>query len=241
VDVALGRCGEILEEAAGDRTQEAILSIWVAILEAMRGNFERARALCAESRATLEELGQKLRAVALQGYVATVELLAGDLVAAESLFRSALETLQPLGERPNVRLIAARLADVLVQLDRPDEAARLVGLSRETAPPDDVGTHVRWRIALASVHARRGEYSDAETLAGEAVAIADRTDWLNLRGDAQICLAGSLAAAGKHDESRRAARAAARLYEAKGNLVSARRAQTAAGLTPAVAAAERAP
>jgi len=241
VEVALGRCSDILEEAAGDRTQVAILSIWVAILEAMRGDFERARALCAESRATLEELGQKLRAVALQGYVATVELLAGDLVAAESLFSSALETLQPLGERPNVRLIAARLADVLAQLDRPQEAERLVRLSRETAPPDDVGTQVRWRIALASVRARRGEYADAEALAGEAVAIADQTDWLTMRGDAQMCLAATLAASGKDNESAFAAHAAARLYEAKGNLVSTRRAQTAAGLTPVVAAADRAP
>jgi class 3 adenylate cyclase/tetratricopeptide (TPR) repeat protein len=240
VDVALGRCSDILEEAAGDRTQEAILLIWVAILEAMRGDFERARALCGESRAILEELGQKLRAVAVQGYVATVELLAGDLVAAESLFSSALETLQPLGERPNVRLIAARLADVLAQLDRPEEAERLVLLSRETAPPDDVGTHVRWRIALANVLVRRGESADAEALAGEAVAIADQTDWLHMRGDAQMCLAATLAASGKDDESRVAARAAARLYEAKGNLISARRAQTAAGLTTAVAAADRA-
>jgi class 3 adenylate cyclase/tetratricopeptide (TPR) repeat protein len=241
VDVALGRCREIIEEAAGDRTQEAILSIWVAILEAMRGEFDRARARCAESRAILEELGQKLRAVALQGYVATVELLAGDLVAAESLFRSALDTLQPLGERPNVRLIAARLADVLVQLDRPDEAERLVALSRETVPPDDVGTRVRWRIALAGVLARRREYESAQAVAGEAVAIADQTDWPTLRGDARMCLAGTLAAAGKDDECRAAASAAARLYEAKGNLVSARRAQATAGLTTALAAADRAP
>jgi class 3 adenylate cyclase/tetratricopeptide (TPR) repeat protein len=241
VDVALGRCSDILEEAAGDRTQEALLSIWVAILEAMRGDFERARALCAESRAILEELGQKLRAVALQGYVAMIEVLAGDLVAAESLFRSALETLQPLGEQPNVRAIAARLADVLVQLDRLDEAERFAQLSRETAPSDDLHTHVRWRIALANVLARRAEYAGAEALAGEAVAIADRTDWLNLRGDAQICFASSLAAAGKHDESRAAARAATRLYKAKGNLVSARRAQAATGLTTPVAAGDRAP
>jgi class 3 adenylate cyclase/tetratricopeptide (TPR) repeat protein len=240
VDVALGRCGEILEEAAGDRTQVAILSIWVAILEAMRGEFGRARALCAESRATLEELGQKLRAVALEGYAATIEVLAGDLVAAEGLFRSALDMLQPLGERPNTRLIAARLADVLVQLDRADEAERLVQLSRETASPDDVGTHVRWRMALAGVLARRAEHPGAEALAREAVAIAEQTDWPTLRGDALLCLAASLATAGKSDDSRFAADAAARLYEAKGNVVSARRAQTAAGLTAAAAAAGRA-
>jgi class 3 adenylate cyclase/tetratricopeptide (TPR) repeat protein len=241
VDVALERCSEIVEEAAGDRIQVALLSIWVAILEAMRGDFERARFLCADSRAILEELGQKLRAVALQGYVATIELLAGDLVAAESLFSSALAALQPLGERPNVRLIAARLADVLTQLDRLEEAERLVSLSRQTAPPDDVGTHVRWRIALASVLSRRGDYVGAEALAGEAVAIADQTDWLDMRGDAQMCLGVILGAAGKAHESRAATDAAARLYEAKGNIVSAGQALAAAGLTAAPAAADRAP
>jgi ATP/maltotriose-dependent transcriptional regulator MalT len=238
VAVALGRCNEILEEAAGDRTQEAILSIWVAILEAMRGEFDRARAVCAESRAILEELGQKLRAVALQGYFATVELLAGDLVAAEGLFRTALGTLQSLGEQPNVRLIAARLADVLVQLDRPDEAEPLVRLSRETVPPDDVGTQVRWRIGLAGILTRRGDYGGAEAVAAEAVAIADRTDWLTLRGDAQMCLARALAAAGRDERSRAATSAAARLFDAKGALVSARRARAADGLNPTVAAAD---
>jgi tetratricopeptide (TPR) repeat protein len=240
VEVALERCGLILEEAAGDRTQEAILSIWVAILEAMRGEFERARALCAESRAMLEELGQKLRSGALQGYVATVELYAGDLVAAERLFRSALDTLQPLGEQPNVRNTAARLAQVLAQLDRPDEAERFVQLSRETAPPDDVLTQVRWRIAQANVLSRRDEYHGAEELAREAVALADETDWLNMRGDARISLAATLAAAGKSDESRLVRAAAAGLYEAKGNLVSARRAQALAGLTITALAADRA-
>jgi tetratricopeptide (TPR) repeat protein len=240
VEVALERCGLILEEAAGDRTQEAILSIWVAILEAMRGEFDRARALCAESRAMLEELGQKLRSGALQGYVATVELYAGDLVAAERLFRSALDTLQPLGEQPNVRNLAARLAQVLVQLDRPDEAERLVQLSRETAPPDDVLTQVRWRIAQANVLSRRDEYRGAEELAREAVALADQTDWLNMRGDARTSLAATLAAAGRPDESRLVRVDAAALYEAKGNLVSARRAQASAGLTITAFAADRA-
>jgi tetratricopeptide (TPR) repeat protein len=170
-----------------------------------------------------------------------IEVLAGDLVAAEGLFRSALETLQPLGERPNVRTIAARLADVLVQLDRTDEAERLAQLSRDTAPPDDVLTHVRWRIALASVLARQEDFSGAVALAGEAVALADETDWLSMCGDARMCLAVTLTAAGRNDESRAAALAAARLYEAKGNVVSARRAQAAAGVMTVEAAADRAP
>jgi tetratricopeptide (TPR) repeat protein len=241
VDVALRRCTEILEEAAGDRTQRAIVSIWVAILEAMHGEFERARSLCAESGAILEELGQKLRAVAAQGYVGTIELLAGDLVTAEGLFRSALEALEPLGERPNRRNIAARLAEVLAQLGRVDEAEHLAQLSRETAPPDDVATQVRWRIALATALARRTEHAGAEQLAREAISVAEETDWLNMRGDAQMCLAEILAAAGKDLEARVAAHDAARLYEAKGNLVSADRARAAGGLTAAASGADRRP
>jgi class 3 adenylate cyclase/tetratricopeptide (TPR) repeat protein len=228
VDVALRRCAAILEEAGGDRTQEAIVSTWIAMLEAMRGDFERARRLCAESRATLEELGQKLRAVALQGYVGTIELLAGDPVAAEALFRSALEALEPLGEQLNMRSTAARLAEVLGQLGREEEAEHFAELSRATAPRDDLVTQVRWRAALATVLARRGEHAGAEELAGEALSLAEETDWLNMRGDAQICLAGVLAAAGKEEEARVAAQAAARLYKTKGNLVSAVRAEAAA-------------
>jgi tetratricopeptide (TPR) repeat protein len=240
VDLARERCAGLLEEAAGDRTQQAILSIWVAILEAMAGDFDHARLLCAQSRAVLEELGQKLRAVALQGYAATIELLAGDLVAAEGLFRSALDTLEPLGERPNVRSIAARLGDVLVQLDRPDEAEELIHLSRDSAPADDVLTHVRWRVAHANLLAHRGDHAGAERLSREAIAIVDRTDWPSMRGDVRMCLAATLAAAGRLEESRSTARSAAELYEAKGNLVSARRAQILAGIRTEAAAAGRA-
>jgi class 3 adenylate cyclase/tetratricopeptide (TPR) repeat protein len=240
VDLARERCAGLLEEAAGDRTQQAILSIWVAILEAMAGDFDHARLLCAQSRAVLEELGQKLRAVALQGYAATIELLAGDLVAAEGLLRSALDTLEPLGERPNVRSIAARLGDVLVQLDRPDEAEELIHLSRDSAPADDVLTHVRWRVAHANLLAHRGDHAGAERLSREAIAIVDRTDWPSMRGDVRMCLAATLAAAGRLEESRSTARSAAELYEAKGNLVSARRAQILAGIRTEAAAAGRA-
>jgi class 3 adenylate cyclase/tetratricopeptide (TPR) repeat protein len=240
VDVAHERCSRLLEEAAGDRTQQAILSIWIAILEAMRGDFDHARQLCAQGRGVLEELGQKVRAGALQGYVATIELLAGDLVAAEALFRSALDTLQPLGEQPNVRSIAARLADVLVQLERPDEAEQLIRLSRESVPEDDILTHVRWRAAQANLLAFRGDHAGAQAVAREAIGIADRTDWPNMRGDVRMCLAATLSAAGHVEESRSSAQAAAEFYAAKGNTVLARRAQIAAGITTEAAAAARA-
>jgi tetratricopeptide (TPR) repeat protein len=223
VDLALRRCAEILEEAAPDRTQQAIVSTWLAILEAMRGNFERARSLCAESRAALEELGQKLRAAALEGCVAEIELLAGDPAAAELLFRSALAELEPLGERNNAGAYAASLAGVLAQLGR-----------------DRLDTQVRWRTALSAVLARRAEHDQAEALAREAVSLAEETDWLNLRGDAQIALAAVLIAGGKDEEGRAAALEAARLYGEKGNVVAAGRAQAAAVVMAPLGAGERA-
>jgi predicted ATPase/class 3 adenylate cyclase len=229
VDVALTRCTNIVEQAAGDRTQQAIVLTWVAMLEAMRGNVDYARSLCADSQAILEELGQKLRATALQGYVGAIELLAGNPLAAEHLFRSALDALEPLGERPNMRAISARLAEALSELGRDEEAERFARASRETAPLDDLVTQVHGRTALATILARRGEHGEAEALCREAVSLADETDWLNMRGDAYTCLAGVLASAGNVDAAHTAAQAAARLYELKGNLVSARRAQTAAG------------
>ena len=227
VDAALERCADIREEAAGDRTQQALVSTWIAMLEAMRGDFDRARSLCAESQATLEELGQRLRAVALQGYVGTIELLAGNAVEAERLFRSALDVLEPIGEQPNMRGIAARLAEALIALDRDQEAERFARMSRDTAPLDDLVLQVRWRTALATILARRGEPEEAEALSREALTLAAETDWLNMRGDAGVCLADVLATAGEEDAAFVAAENAARLYELKGNLVSAARARSA--------------
>jgi hypothetical protein len=87
--------------------------------------------------------------------------------------------------------------------------------------------------------ARRGDHSSAEQLAREAVALAQATDWLNMCGDAELCLAEVLAAAGNDPGSRVAADVAARLYESKGNLVSARRARSSRTLAATATGADR--
>ena len=51
------------------------------------------------------------------------------------------------------------------------------------------------------------------------------TDFLDLRGDAQIRLAEVLAAGGRPEEAAVARSAAEELYERKGNVVSAQRAR----------------
>ncbi|MBA2331484.1 MAG: hypothetical protein H0V94_01670, partial [Actinobacteria bacterium] len=71
--------------------------------------------------------------------------------------------------------------------------------------------------------ARAGAFGEAERLAREAVAKAAGTDYLNLHGDALARLADVLRLAGRDGEAATAALEAGVLYEAKGNVVAARR------------------
>jgi hypothetical protein len=78
-----------------------------------------------------------------------------------------------------------------------------------------------WRQVQALVEAYRGNYTDAERLAREAVAIGDRTDGLNVQGDACCDLAEVLHAAGRRDEGDASFGVALERYERKQNLAQA--------------------
>ena len=62
VPEAIAVCEELLEQTRIDRKGEAVTMRALAHLEAMRGDFDRARDLYRHSRASLEELGWKLHA-----------------------------------------------------------------------------------------------------------------------------------------------------------------------------------
>jgi tetratricopeptide (TPR) repeat protein len=82
----------------------------------------------------------------------------------------------------------------------------------------DVFTQALWRQVQALVHASRGQYSEAEALAREAVAVTERTDALNIQGDALCDLAEVLHAAGQSDEAAATLAQALERYEPKQNL-----------------------
>jgi Flp pilus assembly protein TadD len=58
------------------------------------------------------------------------------------------------------------------------------------------------------------------------VAIAERTDWLDLRGDALMDLADVLRSMGRVDEAGQNVQQAVELFERKGNRAMASRART---------------
>src|SRR5829696_2191073 len=100
-----------------------------------------------------------------------------------------------------------------------DEAEEQTVVSERNASRDDLASQTTWRGVRARVHARRAEFEQAQQLAREAVAIADRTDFLVWHGEALLDLAEVNRLAGDSDSFVRAAIDALRLFDAKGHLV----------------------
>jgi class 3 adenylate cyclase/tetratricopeptide (TPR) repeat protein len=238
VEQAIALCEEILELGRGHAAIEVSTRAKIAGLEAMRGHFELARDLYLESRAVGEEFGVGPVLAALPNYSGPIELLAGDPEAAERELRAGCRALEELGETSVLSTSAALLARTLEHTGQLDEAEEHTVLSERNASRDDLASQTTWRGVRARVLARRGEFERAQQLAQEAVAIAERTDFLVWRGEALLDLGEVHRLADDSASFVRAANDALRLFEAKGHVVLAERTRAllrapAVGLRPA--------
>jgi class 3 adenylate cyclase len=196
-----------------------------AVLEAMRGRFDTARALAAAGDTSAQELGQTLF-VAVGGMAAwEVETLAGDPAAAERSARRSCELLEGLGDSGYRSTASGQLAESLYALGHLDEAEQWTTASEELSANDDVVSQMLWRQVRAKLLARRGSHPDADRLAREAVSLAEGTDMLNFHGHALADLAEVLALNGRPGQGAAQLDRALALYERKGNVVSAARAR----------------
>ena len=228
VQEGIARCRKFHDEEVDDLYIRGNARVEQGALEAMRGDFSRARELVAEGLETIAGLGFPLRAAMSSQEAFYIEMLAGDLDAAERIARDAYATLERMGERGYLSSAAALLAHALAGLGRLDEAERFSQTSEDAAAADDAFSHVLWRSARAKIRARRGELAEAEALAREAVAVADRTDLLNTRGDTLADLGDVIALAGRPAEAVAALEQAAEIFERKGNRASLERVRLAA-------------
>jgi len=227
VDECTERCAELLAEIGGRRpTVEAALVGTLAGLEAMRGNFEDARGLYAQQQAMHEDLGRPYSLAAATIMAGRIEMLAGEPAAAEAELRRGYVILEGMGELGVLSTLAAYLADAVYAQDRYDEADHLTHVSEEAATSDDIASHVWWRVTRARVLARRGSHGEAERIGSEALALAEVTDDLFLRGRALIDLA-DVRRLGEADGRVPLLEEALRLFEAKGDTVSAGRTRVA--------------
>jgi tetratricopeptide (TPR) repeat protein len=190
----------------------------------MAGNIDVARALIDEDRAILRDLGLRVTEGSAAGLYGSVMMLADDPAAAERELRRGCEIFEQMGDPISFSTNAANLAEAIYAQGRYDEALEWTERAEGTGQEEDLHTQIPWRGTRAKVLARRGEADEAVALAREAVAIAMRTDFLSLHGDALLNLADTLELAGRQAESRAAAAEALALYERKENVVGAARA-----------------
>jgi len=188
-------------------------------LEAMRGNFDEARRLLAESRGRATELGKHLWAAGEAMNEAEVELDAANPARAAEVALQGVTDLERLGERGWLSTVAGWAAEALYRLGRDDEAWRLTETADEAGAADDVITRMLVLQVRAKILARRGEHAEAEQLARAAVAWGEPTDALAHKAHSYRDLAGVLGAAGKREEALSALDKAAELYAEKGHSV----------------------
>ena len=212
---------EVLTWHEEQQSQHPVALSDQAVLEAMRGSFDRARALIAAGEASAEALGQTFF-VAAGGMVAwEVETLAGDPSAAEVRARRSCELLEQLGDSGVRSLASGQLAESLYSLGRLLEARRWTETAETLSTHDDVVSQMLWRQVRAKVLVREGNHPEAERLAREAVDLAEQTDMLNRQGHALADLAEVLAVAGRSEAAADQLAEALARYERKGNVVSA--------------------
>jgi thioredoxin-like negative regulator of GroEL len=132
--------------------------------------------------------------------------------------RRFCDLLEARGDRGFLSGYASMLGRSLCALGRHHEAEPLVRLGRELSHEQDPIAQAQWRQLQALVHAHHEEHAEAEQLAREAVAITERTDALNMQGDALCDLAEVLHAAGRRNEAAATLGQALERYEQKKNL-----------------------
>jgi tetratricopeptide (TPR) repeat protein len=182
------------------------------------GRFDEARDRLERSKTICRELGSAYGLVEAHGAGAELEKLAGDLATAERELRKAIRIAAEMGASRYVALYRTRLAHVLVDLGRDDDARQELEQARavsEGAAP--------WRTAQARLLARRGRSEEAAALARGAVAsIAGSVD-LTGRAEALTYLAEVLEASGDAAGAAEALAEALGLHEEKGNVLPAHR------------------
>jgi predicted ATPase/class 3 adenylate cyclase len=220
---AIELCQDLLLRTGADRKAVAVTTRALAHLEAMQGNFDRARELYSQSRASLEEMGWKLHAAESTLSAGSIELLAGDAAAAEVALRRGVAELEEIGDKYYLSTIAGLLAEALYAQGKLDDAETFATTSQDLAGPDDISSQVLWRTVRGKIIARRGEAEEGVRLIREALELIGRAEEPESMAYAYADLGEALELAGHPDEARHALSSALALFEGKGDIVSARR------------------
>jgi class 3 adenylate cyclase/tetratricopeptide (TPR) repeat protein len=214
-DKAIAVCEEIMEKSGGNRFVQATCMLRTAGLQAMRGEFDEARALVGRARAIFNDLGQAFPLARSTHEAGLIEIFAGNPKGAEDEFREGIAALETMGEKAFLATSAVLLSQALYDQARFDEAETFNEMGEE-ASGDDPAMKAEWGPVRALILAQRDQFDAAIKLANEALAIASEPDDVFVRGTALQALGEALLLAGKKEEAAVPLREALQMYEAKG-------------------------
>ena len=192
----------------------------LAALLGMHGDFDRARRLSAEARASLGELGPTVAGASTSLEASRIEVLAGNLPAAEASAPARLRGSHAARREIPSSTVAGELARVLYAQGRLDEAEKCSRHAQELADPDDIASTTLWRTVQAKLLAQKGNRDAALILMGEAVDLLKRTDSVVAQAETLVDLAEVLRLAGRRKEADDVLEGAVELFEAKGNVAA---------------------
>jgi DNA-binding SARP family transcriptional activator len=224
---AIAYSHRLLQAHAGDQASEANVFQWLGGLEAMRGEFDVARAHVSRAKALYEGLG--LQFAASDGcalVLADVETLAGRIDIAAGHLQDACEVCLRQDESALLASRAAQCADALYTLGHYEEADEWAQVSRDRADRHDLHASASWRGIASRLAARRGELELAGRLIDEARAMMAPSDAVIPIAKLELESAEVYRFARRGDDARRAIERAVALYRAKGNVVAAGSAQS---------------
>ncbi|HSL11366.1 MAG TPA: BTAD domain-containing putative transcriptional regulator [Actinomycetota bacterium] len=183
---------------------------------AMAGRHGDAEEMLAQALERARDVGGSFRVADAEVHEGFAHLFLGDPERAQHALADAVALLASIDER-NVRSTAlALLAEALFRTGDFDAAVDAAAESERLTAADDPASQIAWRGVTAKIWAARGRLPKATKLAREAVAIADRTEFLAIAAQAHLDLAEVLDAAGATAEAARERDAAEALFRRKG-------------------------
>jgi class 3 adenylate cyclase len=215
---ALTRAETLLAAAAAFPSVRGDVLRLAAVLEAMIGRSDEAADHATESVRLFEELGHPTGANLARGDKSWVARLADDLPLAEREMRIVVAAAADAGDRTMSSWGACRLAQVLMEAGRLDEAEPFL---EEAERVDMVMNRSRVLGARARLQAGRGR-PEARELVAKLVEMLETIAFPNIRVDGFIDAAEASAVLGDGATAVRYAEEALRLAEAKGNITRAR-------------------
>lgn len=194
----------------------------ICVMHAMSGRFDQARAVGADSRRHLAEVGQTLWLATLAQSTGHVEELAGDLDAAEREYEGSCLALEALGESSYLSTVAGLHGRLLARRGKWASAERALGLARTHGAHDDAMTQTLVLQAEALMAAAAGQPDVARAAAVGAVELFANSEDVDEAAEASVVAADVERMLGDPTAERAHLEHAKPLFERKGNIVRAR-------------------